>query len=334
MELRQLTYFSVVAEELHFGRAAERLHISQPPLSVQIRKLEQELGTPLLLRSTRRVELTPAGAELQARLAQLLPLLHEAVGGLDEVRSGARGRLTAGFVSSASYTLLPASVRRFRTERPQVELRLVPLTSAEQLERIQEGVLDVAIVRDPSRDIPFHRIPLRSERLVACMAADHPLAARARIHPAELLDSPFIGYPRHLMPGYVDLVHSLFDAERQRPRYAQKVIHQETALGFIATGEGISVLPAGVREQLPASIRAVELDTELRSETAAITAGAEPANPAAQAFLDCLLAVAGALELRDPRHDGEGSPVPQDSGSPAGEALPAFSRSSSAPCAQ
>lgn len=294
MELRQLRYFAVLAEELHFGRAADRLHMSQPPLSVQLRKLEDELGVPLLDRSTRRVELTAAGLELQERLAQVLPMLDDALTGLDEVRAGMRGHVEIGFVSSASYTVLPAAVRMFRELRPHVEPRLSPLTTAEQIERVQEGQLDVAIVRDPSPSELYAVTPLVDERLVVCAPRDHALAAggAGRVAPADVLEHPLIGYPRHLMPGFVDVVHAALAPTRRQLRYAHKVVHQETALGFVAAGEGVTVLPESVREQLPASIRAVELDTDARSRLVAVTAPGDAPSAAALAFRDCLLAAA------------------------------------------
>ncbi len=292
MELRQLRYFAVLAEELHFGRAAERLHMSQPPLSVQLRKLEDELGVPLLDRSTRRVELTAAGLELQQRLAQVLPLLDEALTGLDEVQLGMRGRVSIGFVSSASYTALPAGLRWFREARPHVEPQLLPLTTSEQIERVQEGQLDVGIVRDPAPSALYASTPLRSERLVACVPRDHALAAAELVTPAEVVEHPLIGYPRHLMAGFVDLVHAALAPARRQLRYAHKVVHEETGLGFVAAGEGITVLPETVREQLPASIRAVTIDTELRSQLVAVTAPGGVESAAAAAFVECLVAAA------------------------------------------
>src|SRR5687767_10108543 len=132
MELRQLRYFLAVAEELHFGRAAEKLHMSQPPLTVQIRRLEKELGSELFDRTTRRVSLTPMGESFQKRVKAVLDDLEDAVAEINDVGSGRRGRLRVGFVSSASYTVIPEAVRRFRELQPRVDLMLRPLTSGEQ----------------------------------------------------------------------------------------------------------------------------------------------------------------------------------------------------------
>lgn len=148
MEIRQLRYFLAVAEELHFGRAAQRLHMSQPPLSVQVGRLEEEIGTALFERSTRRVSLTPAGIHLRMRAREILDDIDAAGREMREYADGLVGRLSAGFVSSANYTVLPGVVQLFRARRENVELALVPLTSGEQFERLRAGTLDVGIVRD------------------------------------------------------------------------------------------------------------------------------------------------------------------------------------------
>lgn len=288
MELRQLEYFLAVAEEEHFGRAARRLHMSQPPLSVQVHKLERELAVTLFDRSSRRVRLTAAGMELARRLSDLLPRLRESVADLDQIQEGVVGSLRVGFVSSASYTLLPSAVRAFRLARPAVRLTLLPMTTAEQVEAVQEGGIDVGIVRDAAEGGPLRCRTLVSESLVVCLASDHPLAGRRRLDPADLADESMIAYPRRLMPGYVDLVREVF-ARGRMPRTVQKVVHQETALGFVAAGEGFTVLPESVRELLPGSIVAVPLRTRIRSGLQIIShpdVGLRA--PAAVAFDTCL----------------------------------------------
>ncbi|MFI7398561.1 LysR family transcriptional regulator [Micrococcus luteus] len=299
MELRQLRYFSVLAQELHFGRAAERLHISQPPLSVQIRKLEAELKVSLVDRTTRTVRLTPAGEELQHRLEHLLPLLDDAVRGLDEVQQGLRGRISMGFMSSASYTILPAAVQQFRSLRPNVEVRFQPLTTAEQIDRVIEGTLDLGVVRDP---VPSPHLETRTvvrERLVACVPAGHPLAERTVVTPAEVMQNPLIGYPRHFMPGFVDVVRTALAPARAQVRYAHTFVHQETSLGFVAAGEGVSILPESLRCQLPPSVRAADLDTDVRTEMALVAAADRPLPPAALVLVDCLKQAAAAQEAEN-----------------------------------
>ncbi|HZU93538.1 MAG TPA: LysR substrate-binding domain-containing protein, partial [Microbacterium sp.] len=244
MELRQLRYFMAVADELHFGRAAQKLHMSQPPLSVQIGRLEREVGTPLFVRSTRRVALTAAGVHLQQSARRILDEVDAVRADMRDYVDGLSGQLAAGFVSSANYTVLPEVVRLFRARRPKVALTLVPLTSGEQFDRLRAGTLDIGIVRD---DLPrtgpgadsLSTAVVFEERLVACLPAGHPLADRSEATFQEVVDEPMIAYPRALMPGYVDRVTELL-AEAGRMRVVEEVVHQETALGFVAAGVGIS----------------------------------------------------------------------------------------------
>nr|WP_269453723.1 LysR family transcriptional regulator [Pseudoclavibacter sp. 13-3] len=285
--MRQLRYFATVAEELHFGRAAARLHISQPPLSVQIKRLEDELGVTLLHRSTRHVELTAAGAELAARLRTALPELDASFVDLQEMQAGQRGRLTVGFVSSANYTMLPAAVRLFRERRPHVRLDLQPLTSAEQLDALLSGSIDLGIVRDAAPTDTFDFRDLLAERLVACVPSGHPIAAQSSVRPAELARLPMITFPRSLMPGYVDQIRSLLGESAHHLHITQQVIHQETALSFVAAGVGFTVLPESVTRLQPGSITAVAIAGSPQTRLSTVTVPGRDA-PAAAAFLACL----------------------------------------------
>jgi DNA-binding transcriptional LysR family regulator len=251
----------VVADELHFGRAAERLHISQPPLSHQIRQLESELEVELFHRTTRRVRLTPAGEELRRRLDGLLDALDDAVTDLHEVRAGRAGKLTVGFVSSASYSVMPLAVRRFRQELPGVELVLSPLTSGEQFEQLHDGTLDLGVVRggDASMSLPLH--DLYTEQLVACLPADHWLASRAEVTPEELAGEPMIGFPPREMPGFVAQLQSIFSLSASFPKVTHRVVHQETALGFVAGGLGFTVLPESVSRFKPDAVEVVPISS-------------------------------------------------------------------------
>src|SRR5881275_1522994 len=149
MELRHLRYFVAVAEELHFRRAAERLHMSQPPLSQQIRRLEDEVGATLFVRNQRRVELTAAGQAYLARARDILAAVEDAAREARRVQRGEVGRLDVGFVGSAMYSVVPELLRAFRERFPDVGLRLRELGTAEQLRRLEDGRLDVGFLRPP-----------------------------------------------------------------------------------------------------------------------------------------------------------------------------------------
>ena len=292
MDLRQLRYFLAVADELHFGRAAERLGMSQPPLSVQVSRLEDELGTPLFERTTRRVSLTPAGQHLQTRAHSILDEVDAVREEMRDYADGLSGRLSAGFVSSANYTVLPGVVQLFRACRSNITLELHPLTSGQQLEALRAGTLDVGIVRDEIPANSGSTFELTSEvvfeeLLVACLPVDHPLAQRSEVTAGELIDVPMITYPRSLMPGYVDRVAAVFDMAPGAVRGVEVVVHQETALGFVAAGVGTSILPESVRHLLPPSIVAIPLAGSPTTRLIAVRA-ARPERKVAAVFIECL----------------------------------------------
>lgn len=285
MELRHLHYFLVVAEHLHFGRAAEELRMSQPPLTVAVKKLEQELGVQLFDRTTRSVSLTPAGRMYLDRIKPLLSDLDKANRELTEAGLGLRGRLNVGFVSSASYATMPSALRRFRELRPNVELVLNPLTTDEQIEKLLEGSLDLGILRDPTRVPGIELREIHSEPLVVALPAGHRLGDRDQIDASELADEDFVLFPYKYMSGFYSLVHSLFDGHTP-PRIVERAIHQETILGLVAAGLGVSILPASVsRFQMP-EVSFHPLSGEPKTR---LYAGTGVENPAATAFQECLL---------------------------------------------
>jgi DNA-binding transcriptional LysR family regulator len=286
MELRQLRYFLVVAEELHFAKAAERLHITQPPLTVAIKGLERELGVQLLDRTTRRVSLTPAGQAFRDRVSAAVAELDSAAGDVADVAAGKSGRIKVGFVSSASYTTVPEAIRAFRQHRPRVDLALSPLTSGEQIEQLLDGDLDVGLVRDPG-DVPgLHLELLSTEDLVVVLPETHPLAGHEEVRANDLAGEPMILFPYRLMPGFVSRVLRLFEPPVAPPAVVQQVIHQETVLGMVAAGLGISVLPASVqRFQMPG---VTTRPLAGRPQTELHVAQPLTLSPAANEFVRCL----------------------------------------------
>jgi DNA-binding transcriptional LysR family regulator len=285
VELRQLRYFLVVSDELHFGRAATRLHITQPPLTVAIRKLERELGAQLFDRTTRRVSLTPAGEAFKRRVQGAVAEIDDAAGDVASVAAGMSGRIRVGFVSSASYTTIPEALRRFREQRPRVELVLSPLTSGEQIEQLLDGDLDIGLIRDPV-EVPGLAMELvNTENLVAILPEAHPLASRHEVRPDDLEGEPMILFPYRLMPGFVARVLRLFDG-LQTPQVVQQAIHQETVLGLVAAGIGASILPESVRRfQMPG---VVTRPIAGRPQTALYAAHGASTLPAVEEFVRCL----------------------------------------------
>src|SRR4051795_5181142 len=186
MELRHLRYFVAVAEELHFRRAAERLHMSQPPLSQQIRQLEEEVGAQLLLRNQHRVELTASGAAFLERAREILDAVEDAARQARRVQRGEVGRLAVGFVGSAMYSFVPELLRAFREHAPDIALRLHERGTTEQLRQLDDGRLDVGFLRTPGRWPGLSFETVLEEQVVVAMPDVHPLAQRPIVRLSDL----------------------------------------------------------------------------------------------------------------------------------------------------
>lgn len=248
MELRQLRYFIAVAEELHFRRAAERLHISQPPLSQQIRALEHELGFALLTRTRRRVQLTAAGEAFLRDARALLRELDGAVATARQIDAGQTGRLRISFVGSALLSIVPSTVQRFRAARPAVEIELRERSTVDQLSAVRAGVVDVGLVRPPAEDDRELRAEtVLRERTVAALPAGHALASLTRVPLRRLAAELLVLFPRDQAPGFHDLlIGALAGAGGPGPRVIQYAPEMLTIIGLVAAGIGVSLVPASV----------------------------------------------------------------------------------------
>jgi DNA-binding transcriptional LysR family regulator len=245
VELRHLRSFVAVAEERHFGRAAERLHIAQPPLSRQIRHLEAELGEPVLYRTTRSVELSPAGEVLLERGREILAAVESALTDARRAARGEYGRLAIGFTGSSTYAMLPALAAALRTELPGVvlDLRGELLTPA-QVTQLLDGSLDLGFLRPPVNERGLETEVLRSEPLVAVLPESHALAGSESV-PLELLaDEPFVTYP--LRSVVHDAVEDACARHGFQPTAAHEVAETATLVSFVAAGLGVSLVPASV----------------------------------------------------------------------------------------
>ena len=246
-ELRHLRYFVAVAEELHFGRAAQRLHMSQPPLSMQIQALERSLGVQLLVRTQRQVSLTRAGEAFLRESRQILAQL-EAAGRLARrVSRGEVGELAVGFVSSADYNVLPPLLREFRQRAPDVRLSLHESTSDRQLEALVQGRLDVGFVLAPVEDGRIAYRAVHREPLLAALPARHPLARRrGLVSMASLADQPFILFPRELAPGLYEDIVSFCRSAGFSPRVEQEAVQMQTILSLVSAEMGVALIPASL----------------------------------------------------------------------------------------
>jgi DNA-binding transcriptional LysR family regulator len=248
VELRHLRYFVAVAEERHFGRAAARLHIAQPPLSQQIRRFEAELGEPLLYRTTRSVELSPAGEVLLERSREILAAVDAAVDDARRAARGEYGHLAIGFTGSSTYEMLPSLAAALRQELPGVALDLRgELLTPAQVARLIDGTLDLGLLRPPVRERELSIEVLRSEPLIAVLPESHPLAS-SRAVPLELLaPEPFVTYPSHFRSVLHDAVEDACAAHGFKPLATHEVAETATLVSFVAAGLGVSLVPASVR---------------------------------------------------------------------------------------
>jgi DNA-binding transcriptional LysR family regulator len=241
LDLRKLRYFVAVAEELHFGRAAERLYIAQPVLSRQIRKLEQEVGTELLIRSSRKVALTPAGTQLLDEAKSLLAAADAAQRRVGNITRGQTALRIAFFVGD---DFAPA-LRAFSTTRPDVAIELVRIYWHDQTEVLLDGRADVAFVHLPIDDQGLDLLPIRSEPRVAVLPLGHPAADRPELSIAELADDPVI-IQRGASPGWQSFHNVDPRPDGRHPRPGPAVDNVEEKLQHVAAGRAISFLPASV----------------------------------------------------------------------------------------
>ena len=251
MELRHLRYFLAVAEELHFHRAATRLHISQPPLSQQIRALERELGVTLLERNRRRVTLTAAGEVFRDDARTILAAVDRATDRARNVARGAVGTLSIGFVGSAMFSpTLPEILREFRDGHPDVELVLRELPTVAQMNALVAGELDLGVIRGPmpegELDAQLELLTIQREHLIAALPAEHPLAARRRLRAESLRGETFVILTRREAPGLFAGLASAMGEAGGLPDDVLEVAEMQTIISLVSAGFGVSLVPASV----------------------------------------------------------------------------------------
>lgn len=288
MELRHLRYFLSVAEELHFGRAAKKLHIAQPPLSQQIRQLEQELGLQLFHRTKRRVQLTAAGAVFAAAMQKVMNQIEQGVQAAQQASRGEIGQLIIGFVSSAAYNVLPEILRRFRTHFPAVNLILHELTTAQQQQWFQAGRIDVGIARPPIQNDTIDSRILLQESLVVALPDSHRLAKQTQVSQFEIATEPFILFPRHAGPGLYDQIISLCQQAGFSPHVVQEAIQMQTTVSLVAAEIGIAIVPESLQNlQRPGVVYRQFVEPTPQAEIAMIWQK-DKVSPTLQRFLEII----------------------------------------------
>lgn len=293
MDLRQLHYFTTLAETLNFHRAAERLNISQPPLTVAIRKLEDELGTPLFNRGPRGVSLTPAGeAALEAARATLSHADHVRHA-VREGRLGERGRLHVGFVGSATYELLPRLIAAYRRRYPKVDLVLEEGASIDIVRKIRSHELDVGLVRLPLLELTeLDTQVIETDELVVAVPTANPLAQRRSLQLSQLAAEPFVLFTR------ISVMHAIIVMACHNagfvPRVAQEATQVHTIMSLVQSGLGVALMPSKATRHVPEGVKLLRLADPIRIETG-IALSRATASPAALNFQ------ALALEKADPQ---------------------------------
>ncbi|AOI58245.1 LysR substrate-binding domain-containing protein [Burkholderia diffusa] len=251
-DLRQWRYFATVADERHFGRAAERLSMTQPPLSQAIRALEDALGVALFARTKRSVALTAVGAALLPDVRRLLAAADALPPLARRLARGEAGSLSLAFVSTADYGLLPSLLRAFGARYPQVRLQLAEATSDVQIDELVAGRIDAGLVIPPVP--PRHAaalsyLPVVREPLVVAMpaAAAPGVSEDEPVHLAELAALPLVIFPRRLAPGFYDIITGCYGAAGATPRIGQEAIQMQTIVSLVSAGMGVALVPQSLR---------------------------------------------------------------------------------------
>jgi DNA-binding transcriptional LysR family regulator len=293
LELRHLRYFVVVAEELNFSRAAERLHMAQPPLSVAIRQLEQQLGTDLFVRTTREVRLTEAGRVLVDGARRTLAEADRAVAAAKRAGAGELGRLWVGFSWSARFETLPAIGQAFHAQHSDVELLTQEMWNADMASALRRGTIDVAVSLCPELPPDLADEVIRTERPIVILAEHHPLAHEAEIPVEALADEQLVLFPRELAPRLHDVLVSICRRGGFEPRLRTESFHTSWDLFLLPDVPVVALAPESVAGGLAEGVAAVPLsEPAARLETRLVWHGDEPV-PMLAAFRTAARAVYG-----------------------------------------
>ena len=295
VELRHLRYFMAVAEELNFSRAAERLHMAQPPLSAAIRQLERDLGVDLFARTTREVKLTEAGCAFLAGARRTLADAERAADDAKRAAAGELGHLRLAYSWSTRFETLPALGRAFRATHPDVELLAQEMWNARMPQAFADGSIDIALSLCPEIAAELQLAPIHKERLVGLLPESHPLVGEDAIPLSALADEEFIVFPREIAPRLYDAFISIFRRAGFEPRLRVESFHTGWDLGVLAEIPAVAMAPQTVAGGLPDGIVAVAVSEPTDSLETCLVWRADDSSPTIAAFVGVARSALGTL---------------------------------------
>lgn len=284
-ELRHLRYFLAVAEDLHFRKAAERLYISQPGLSRQIRQLEEQLGYPLFERNNRKVTLTPAGVYLQTEVSSLLRKLEGVVKHAELLHQGMEGRLNFGYVGSAMQDIIPDLFLRFRTDRPNIQYGLEALSNQEQVARLLTHDIDIGFVRLEKLPRELESSALFVDTFSLVLPGNHPLASDDFSGVDQLRSERFILFEPAYSRPYYDKVMTIFADAGFVPDVSHRTVHATTIYRLVENGFGVSIVPTSLNKGYVANVKFIELKDIPQRTTLSAIWRKDDDNPVLRAFV-------------------------------------------------
>lgn len=259
IDLRHFRYFQAVAQELHFGRAAARLCIAQPALSRQIQQLELEIGTPLLRRTQRKVELLPAGQVFLERSNLILDEVERAAVDARRTGAGEFGRLSVGFIHSSTYGLLPSIIERFHHLYPDIELELHEMPIIEQFVALTRGVIDIGLLRPQQAPVEVEVQQVMEDPFLVAVPLSHRLAKRSAVRLRELEGEPIVMFPHRGSPLFHSRIMTMCERAGFTPRVVQQATQIHTVAGLVGAGIGLAIIPGTTRNLQPKGVHFLEI---------------------------------------------------------------------------
>lgn len=248
IDLKVLYYFTVLAEEKHFGAAARRIGIEQPPLSLQIQKLERQVGGLLFERTSRQIKLTAIGEVLLPEAESLLEQTHRMMEKVKQLGRGEKGTLHIGFATSTIFSGITSAIKKHKQLHPGIELRLQELSSAAQTDALLHKRIDVGFIREAGNIEGLTCVEILQEAFVAVISAQHPLAKKETILLKDLQNEPFVHFPRSVAPALYDKVHTIFAKGEMYPRIVQEAYEWQTIVSLVESNLGVSICPASFQK--------------------------------------------------------------------------------------